>query len=94
LGTKNATNSTPVPLSFQVGEVMHFHKVESIASNFDGRQRLYVPTDPNNPAWDCIYHDGNTIAFFQFSISPFWNGHDRTVRASFDGGICEFDLID
>jgi len=84
MGTKCSEAILPSPLKFRIAEIIHFHKVENILPNVDGRSRLYVPTDPNNPCWDCIYHDGQTVVFIQFSISPFWNGHDNTIGASFD----------
>ena len=76
--------------SFKVDEIMHFDGNENIQSNIENRKRLYLPTDKSHPAWDCIYDDGVTTAFFSFSISHFWNGnpsHDVSVKKSFEGGL-------
>jgi len=65
-------------------EVIYFDTVDKIAPNLENRQRLYIPTDMNHPSWDCIYDGGTSTAFFSFSISPFWNGHDTTTMNSFE----------
>jgi hypothetical protein len=81
--------STLTPFTFRIDEVVHFDKDENIQPNLENRQRLYMPTDKSHPAWDCIYDNGVTTAFFSFSISHFWFGgkpHESSVKKSFEGG--------
>jgi len=76
---------TLTPFIFRNDEISHFDKDETIQPNLSQRQRLYVPTDKSHP-WDCIYDNGVTTAFFSFSISFFWDGHEVSVKKSFGGG--------
>ena len=84
VGTEKSKTNLPSKLEFHVDEVIHFETFNTyIEPNLENRRRLYVPTDRKHPAWDCIYDDGSTTAFFQFSISPYWEGHYQKVEKSF-----------
>jgi len=87
IGTNQQKTFTP--FMFQVNEIMHFGNDEEIQANVEYHPRLYIPIDKSHPAWDCIYDDGVTTAFFSFSISHFWEGspsHDVSARKSFEQG--------
>jgi hypothetical protein len=79
--------ATPTLFVFKVDEVLHFGGNEEIQPNLENRHRLYVPTDQSHPAWDCIYDNGATTAFFSFSISHFSDGHDLSTKKSFELGM-------
>ena len=85
LGLPNPPALTP--FQFEVDEIIHFDKDEEILPNPRNLQRLYLPTDQNHPAWDCIYDNGDITALFSLSISNFWDGHYDKARKSFEGGL-------
>jgi hypothetical protein len=82
-GTSNSSQLTP--FSFRVDEVVYFG--DGIIPNMENRQRLYIPVNQSHPCWDCIYDDGVKTAFFSFSISDFWEGHDKSMMKSLSGGM-------
>jgi hypothetical protein len=83
-GTVEAQRVKPSPFEFKVDEIVHYETWTGyIEPNIDHRRRLYIPADKSHPAWDCIYDDGATTAFFSFSISPYWSGHYQAVENSF-----------
>ena len=76
-----------VAFTFKVDEIVFFDNDEDIPPNLSRRNRLYIPNDPKHPTWDCIFDNGNTTAFFSFSISDFWKGdppHSKGVERSFE----------
>jgi len=81
------TTSIPSKFTLQVDEFLLFDSTESIVANRPNgvpRRRLYVPVNRTYPAWDFLYDDGTTTAFFQISIHPTWKESDISIAASFN----------
>ncbi len=100
--TKKNNNSNSANIADNIdaippaNEKVRYYNLHDFPHNSIHRKRLYIPNNPHHPAWDCIYDDGETTAFFSFSISDFAKGgdkdHQTTTLKSFRGGIFSVNL--